>query len=621
MNAFSGAIGQARLLLPWLALALVFMWVLDQLEPGMGDSSSQALNLAWRCDCPSDVPPADDADWRQVSLPEAWADVDDGHRASWYRLHVPVLAASGRNLGLRIDQGWVSHSVWLGDEQLTDGRRSGEVPQMGGRISYVRLPVVRLMEDHRVYVLAETRAWTPRLGPVTLGETNHSETRLDRRMLLRVELPRAAAMAMIFLALLCAIPALERGLAREPALAFGALSLLAWSAFIFWSTPETLWMSPRLYDPLGYIARALLLSGLLLLSAELRGGPLRWLETLLAGTLLSWAVLAYPIALLSLQWYRLVGTQFFELVLLLAGLVVVRNFHRAATVEASLSSRLLFGTVCVALVLGVRDTLGYWGWLDASPVLYLAYSAPLVAVAIGSILLLRFGAATQAAVALTKALEERVEAASVRLERELASRLAAQRQRARVEEQERLIRDMHDGSGGYLVQALAISEAGGDRNLIDAALDNALEDLAVLADPAAMESISLGDALAALVNRLQPRLAAAGIRLQWRSESGVRYPRRDMAGVLSVVRIVQEAISNVVKHAGASIVVVGMSNAADGRAVRITVADDGAGFDTSARRLGRGLDNLARRASMLGGGVELTSSVSGTELTLVLPNA
>jgi signal transduction histidine kinase len=84
-----------------------------------------------------------------------------------------------------------------------------------------------------------------------------------------------------------------------------------------------------------------------------------------------------------------------------------------------------------------------------------------------------------------------------------------------------------------------------------------------------------------------------------------------------VYRLVQEALTNVVKHAGAAHVAVSVSTA-DGK-VAIVVGDDGMGFDP-ADGSGRGLLGMRERVETLGGTVEVDSRPGGgTKVTAALP--
>ena len=86
----------------------------------------------------------------------------------------------------------------------------------------------------------------------------------------------------------------------------------------------------------------------------------------------------------------------------------------------------------------------------------------------------------------------------------------------------------------------------------------------------------------------------------------------------SVYRILQEALANVLKHARASTVDVALGF--ERERVRLTVHDDGVGFDVDGTGRGYGLDNMRQRAEELGGTFELSSDPGrGTSVSVVLP--
>lgn len=84
-------------------------------------------------------------------------------------------------------------------------------------------------------------------------------------------------------------------------------------------------------------------------------------------------------------------------------------------------------------------------------------------------------------------------------------------------------------------------------------------------------------------------------------------------------RIALEALHNTVKHAGASQATVTVAVA--GPSVRVSVADDGAGFDTACPRRGHlGLQTMAERAKAVGGELKLVSAPgAGTRVQLTVP--
>ena len=85
----------------------------------------------------------------------------------------------------------------------------------------------------------------------------------------------------------------------------------------------------------------------------------------------------------------------------------------------------------------------------------------------------------------------------------------------------------------------------------------------------------------------------------------------------ALYRIIQEALTNAVKHAGAARVAITVRES--GGAVHVTVSDDGAGFDPNAPRTGFGLTGMRERVELLGGALEVESSAAGTRVAAALP--
>jgi signal transduction histidine kinase len=84
--------------------------------------------------------------------------------------------------------------------------------------------------------------------------------------------------------------------------------------------------------------------------------------------------------------------------------------------------------------------------------------------------------------------------------------------------------------------------------------------------------------------------------------------------------VAQEALTNVLRHAGAGQVKMHLGHSVSGR-VELDVRDDGCGFDASRETKGLGLLGAAERAAALGGTLQIESGPgSGTRLRLHLPS-
>jgi signal transduction histidine kinase len=86
----------------------------------------------------------------------------------------------------------------------------------------------------------------------------------------------------------------------------------------------------------------------------------------------------------------------------------------------------------------------------------------------------------------------------------------------------------------------------------------------------------------------------------------------------AILRVAQEALANVARHARASHVTVSLDSA--NNSMQLTVTDDGAGFDPAQDSRGMGSANMRARAEELGGTFNLTSAPnSGTTIKFSLP--
>ncbi|MDP4029176.1 MAG: PAS domain-containing protein [Gallionella sp.] len=194
---------------------------------------------------------------------------------------------------------------------------------------------------------------------------------------------------------------------------------------------------------------------------------------------------------------------------------------------------------------------------------------------------------------------------------------------ALADERQRIMQDMHDGFGSQLISSLIMVEHGrASQAEIAQLLRECIDDLRLTIDALTPgkdeEHTDLMMALGTLRQRMEPRLHSAGIALNWH----LAYPGDTLQvasrTALQVLRIVQEALCNVLKHAGATAIQVVV--AADSAAVDIRITDNGTGFDILAPTHGRGIGNMRKRMHELGGALDLSSSGAGTQLHLCLPH-
>jgi signal transduction histidine kinase len=192
-------------------------------------------------------------------------------------------------------------------------------------------------------------------------------------------------------------------------------------------------------------------------------------------------------------------------------------------------------------------------------------------------------------------------------------------------ERGRWARELHDETlqalGGLRV-LLASAVRRGDAAAKEQAMRQAIEDIerdidnlrAIIADlrPSLLDDLGLRPAIEALLERRR----RSGLQITHDlalHDGGALAPELET----TIYRLVQETLTNVVKHARANSVRV-VVEAADSEVV-VEVVDDGRGFDTAARTDGFGLAGIRERVYLAGGRLELRSGEHGTLIRAQLP--
>jgi signal transduction histidine kinase len=210
-------------------------------------------------------------------------------------------------------------------------------------------------------------------------------------------------------------------------------------------------------------------------------------------------------------------------------------------------------------------------------------------------------------------------------------RLSAKLVRAQEEERRTIARELHDEVGQVLMAIrveLALAEKRLDamssghvlrtaQSITDGAVAT-VRDLSHLLHPALLDDLGLA---AAVDWYLKPFGQRHGIRVALRQESMDLRLRSEVE--IAAFRIVQEALTNVAKHARATSCCVTLQRLH--RTLQITIEDDGAGFDlatveTPGAHRGLGLLGLRERAWQLLGAIHVESAPGrGTTIRVELP--
>ncbi len=542
-------------------------------------------------------PEDDSAGGMSVELPDSWGVVRRRVATEgWYRMQID-LRRSEEPLGIFVSRARLNSEVFFNGTSLGRlGRFETPIARAQAVPFYYWVPSVLVREGRNEIAihLATTPGFPGTLGAVWIGPDRDLRPVYELEYLVDAQGPRFAI-------------------------------LLAWLvALLMFAESYSLRSDRQAFFFLGCAALALALSGTgyFVTQVPLPSRAWEWL----AGSLGHWAAF-----LLVLSVHRFLGLSraLTERWLLAAFVLTSVVFATVPAVWAFavwvvwLAGTVgVYGYLLVLLVQGVRrkqlhPSVPIVAFLAVAPWVGMATRGLMLAAAFCAwILLVRTYRRFRQSEAQNRELSERV----AEREREVRESYDRLRELEHVqivaEERERLMRDLHDGTGGHLVSALAMARSQGSggeaiARILQAAIDDLRLTIETL-DPGARDVPSV---LGMMRVHLERRLAPAQTRLLWKvgeAGSGVALGPED---VLHLVRIVQEAVTNVVKHARASALTIRTASDADGSIV-IDLRDDGSSAPRTFAQSGRGLGNMRSRAAAMGGRLEVVTREDGTSVTL-----
>ena len=563
-----------------------------------------------------------------VVLPHVW----DDQSPRWegearYRLEWPADLVyrpdRSRDLALLLPRVGARYRVWLNGQEVADRFWAYDgfvdtslVPQI------VSLPHAWLApnaRDNRLEI--EVRGQPLRksgLSLVQVGDANALQKRFAQLMWWQVYATWMVAAVSLMLGLMSLLLWLNT---RERLFGLLAAATFAWTIRLGLTPLETPPMSFEVWYYLQKLSFTAYCGFLFLFMWDLfeyRQGPIR---SFVHGLLFLGPVwLAVTVYLNSYGMYQL----WMAVITLTSVVALIKLFHRARWgLDANQRLMVVFGAATMAT--GVRDfavvNMGVPGDAD---IRWMTVGSLMLMYALGWVLVRRVSSAMEQVKLLNAELSRKVGEREDELQRLFEQLRLVESQRVLEAERRRLTRDMHDGLGSQLVQALNVVRGGGqqmDSVSVAAMLNHALEDLRMTLDSLEPMEGDLATILGTLRQRIAPALQAAQVELDWQVQEVPAIPGLEARGVLHVFRCLQEVFANVLKHARASRVTVITRDL--GGQVELCVRDDGIGLGSlqAARTSGggRGMGNIRLRASELGVFVSFEDARPGTCVRFLFP--
>jgi two-component system, NarL family, sensor histidine kinase UhpB len=619
-----------RLVLAAAALAAAALLMLAGLLPlgaqaadGSVLSIDQALTFM-ATGASNGAPPTSTANALPVALPDDWSATRPSFEGGvWYQVRFdrPPNADAHELMAMYVERVCSNLEVWLNGERVYTGGRMSEpmtrnchYPQLvtlPGALLHERANVIDILVQGHSSQRVASRQRAGGLSALKIAPQSVLASEHARALFWNVTAVEFVNLVLVVLgAVMLGLTLMNRrevylGYFGGLALAWGLLSARLWWRNMPWDTGVMEFLFFAGFAPLVALAVQFLLS-----YADLRS---RWIENALAA---QWVLL--PATLLLVGPGRLFLASGLWTALFMLELLAVTGIHLVATWRKKRDD---FWVMAALMLIGAASILDellvqYVG-LKAPAVPLMQLVAPLVLIGIAVRLFQVFELALRAAEAGRETLEARVKQATAEIEHNFAQLAELRVEQVTEKERKRIAGDLHDDLGAKLLTIVHTSES----ERISTLAREALEEMRLSVRGLTGKPMRLADALADWRAETVLRLGQANIEADWRSPPEETEQLLPARGFVQTTRILREAVSNIIKHSGASHCKVRCT--IDEHQFGLTVQDNGKGIpmelDGKLDR-GHGMSSMKHRAKQMQGQCLVESGPGyGTVIRLTLP--
>jgi len=546
----------------------------------------------------SETPPPGSAPWQSVQLPDDWSRSRPGVASNhaWYRIDFSLTPEQLRLTAVYVPRVSMSGQPFLNGGPLSSGMRFTEPLSYTWYYPQFHWIPAALLKTGRNVLHYRVRCYQHApcgLAHVFIGAPEPLQAQWRRQYFWQITAPQSTTA--ITLAMFLSVLVARLLLGAERSFLYFGLATLGWAAYVGMSLTTAPPLPVNRWAGLMFAVLNCVLVAMTRLTLLYTGKEHR---------LLSQAATCYVVVstlLLAFASQRVLfaaGTAMY-LIDLGLGLFLARTLWNHTARHPSAVNKLILFCAALTTLLGGADGLMLMN-LITWPIPALGHFG------VNLVFMSAFWAV------LGQALTGRRQALH---EAHAARTLAAER--------ERIMRDMHDGIGSQLLAAKGSAERQvlGQDDFLHV-LDECIDDLRLMIDSLDLPEGDLQAVLGNLRYRLSARLPPLGVRLSWEVVDLPPMSHLTSSDTLNLLRILQEAFSNLLQHSQASEAIFTASARSDGGVI-LQLRDDGRGFDQSnlpAAR--RGLENMKRRAAALGAALRIEASPGrGCVVRLELPPA
>lgn len=560
-----------------------------------------------------------------VTLPHQWVTHAPTLRAARYETTVELKASPGEPWAAYIPSLSLNAAVFVNGARIGDG---GSMQEPLARHSFRPLlfPVpAALLHGGANHFAVEVRSEPEGSGflqQVYLGPQTQLQPYYDLRLFLNVQFVYGVMVAVLVLGAI--MLGVWSGRRTERVYLWYAITSVTFLVYCLCLASSSLSLPSLWWDWLLQVSRTWMIAAITVFGIHFLGLSRPRMVAFLGWYSLVGSLALAALALVSPERFSFVSIGPWNIAGIVFCLYPVSLFVRQLWRRTDAASFWMLASASSLILGGGHDVLMENGLFAPFDGHYFHFMVPLAITTFTWILIGRFLRALEEAETLNRELNQRVLQKQAELERTYDDLKRSEQQRTLADERERIQRDMHDGIGGTLVSTLAgLEMEGASGSSAAQSLRSALDDLRLMIYSLDQDGGTLRAALGMLRDRLTRLGEDAGLVIEWRMESLPAGLALDRGATLQVMRIVQEAFTNTLKHARAQLFSLQASLAPGPSGIAGVVfelQDNGTGFDpASIKSSGYGFDNMRVRARKLNGTLVIEPVSPGTLIRLWIP--
>ncbi|WP_241014539.1 7TM diverse intracellular signaling domain-containing protein [Burkholderia sp. Ac-20379] len=567
------------------------------------------------------TPPA--TGWVPVTLPDVWTTRwphFDG--VVWYRVNWAAGCLAGRPAAAFVDYVNMAGAVYLNDTLIAHD------PQLVEPLSrawnsprrwLLPAPLLRTDADTLLIRVSGLSAYAPGLGTVVVGPPGVVEHRYGHAHEIRRDLQLYSLAVTSTLGCFFVVLWLMRR--RQSVYGWFGLQSIAWWCFQLNQAATSPWPFSRTdgWESAMSIAVVVFSASFAMFTLRFAGRRFPRLE---GGLWLLSAAQAAVMLAAPREWIETVRAAI-ALIPALVFIACCSGFVVFAVRRPRGDRLALSGCMLIFIAACLHDILTFLGVLSDN-VYYTSIAAQFEMIGMALVLAWRFVTNLRRIEQFNDELTGAVAEARRELRATLDREHALQVTNARLSERLSLAQDLHDGLGGTLVSSITTLEHA-PQDMPPARflgiLKELRDDLRIIIDAASLDHAgtrTLDGFIAPMRHRFARAFEAQDIDCRWQL-SGIDALRLPNAVCLDVMRVLQEAVTNALRHSGATRVNIAVAGE-PAAGLSLTVTDNGRGFDPDAPSPhgGIGMGSLRARVERLGGVLRIASGVTGTTLTVTV---